>query len=814
MESDLRKKLAKHYVDALIGAGLVTIGFSVFHLAMSIPRLSWMLLALVTYIVSRHVTIKIPGTNGEVTIHDTFVLVGLFMHGIEAGTLLGAISGFGASANCAKTKRTLIVNTVMMALSVFLAGHGTQWLTGEKLQHLTEHPGDPGLFIFALGFLALVYFGVNTATVSLALSIRTGQRIFEVWSEGFLWSSITHFVGALAAGLTLEAITVVDYYGLIILVPVLLITYFSYRKFFDKVERSNQEVRDLADLHLSTIEALALAIDAKDRVSRGHARRVQIAALEIASEIGVRDETLLEALKAAALLHDIGKLAVPDHILNKPGELTEAEFEKVKIHPEISARILSSIDFPYPVVPIVRSHHERWDGQGYPQGLSGEEIPLGARILAAADIYDAVRVNRQFENPASLEEIIAAIKKRSGNALAPQIAEACCRAAMRIEDKLGQTLIPDVKLEAGERDTTDEQHPLKKIASADVYQDIADAQREVLALYELSQTLASTLDLQDLLEALASRIEKVAHYDTCAIFLADAVREKVQVAYAAGLYHEELKGRFINWGCGLSGWAAANNAPMINARAHLDFPFLGHGQPPLLHAIAVPLIYHGKTLGVITLYAVNHYYDADEIRLIEAFAHHAATALNNVLMLEETREDAYTDELTGMPNVRYLNILLEQQLADVTLDESKELTLLMLDLDGFKAVNDNFGHEVGDEVLRRVSAVLREHLRSTDTLARQGGDEFVVVLQSASAQTVEQMIMRLQEAVDNFELPVSNGRIARVGVSIGQAIFPTDGTSFKQLKEAADQRMYSNKKLRKTAKLSKVIQFRTGTNGF
>ena len=228
----------------------------------------------------------------------------------------------------------------------------------------------------------------------------------------------------------------------------------------------------------------------------------------------------------------------------------------------------------------------------------------------------------------------------------------------------------------------------------------------------------------------------------------------------------------------------------------------------------MPLTYHGKTLGVITLYAVNHYYGADEIRLIEAFAHHAATALNNVLMLAETREDAYTDELTGMPNVRYLNALLEQQLADASLDKSKELTLLMLDLDGFKSVNDTFGHEIGDEVLRRVSAVLREHLRSTDTLARQGGDEFVAVLQSASPQMVEQMIIRLQEAVDNFELPVSNGRIARVGVSVGQAIFPTDGTSFKELKEAADQRMYSNKKLRKTTKLSKVIQFRTGTTGF
>jgi diguanylate cyclase (GGDEF)-like protein len=138
----------------------------------------------------------------------------------------------------------------------------------------------------------------------------------------------------------------------------------------------------------------------------------------------------------------------------------------------------------------------------------------------------------------------------------------------------------------------------------------------------------------------------------------------------------------------------------------------------------------------------------------------------------------------------------------------------MLDLDGFKAVNDNFGHEVGDEVLRQVSVIMRENLRGTDTLARQGGDEFVAVLQSAELQNVEQMIARLQEAVDNFALPLEAGRFARVGVSIGSAIFPTDGTTYKELKEAADQRMYSNKKARKTTRLSNVIQFRTGTNGF
>jgi len=300
-------------------------------------------------------------------------------------------------------------------------------------------------------------------------------------------------------------------------------------------------------------------------------------------------------------------------------------------------------------------------------------------------------------------------------------------------------------------------------------------------------------------------------YDTCAIFLADERREKVRVVYAAGQHGPELEGKFIAWGYGLSGWTAANTAPMINARAHIDFPFFIQSGVPVMYATALPLTYLGKTLGVITLYTTDHY-NEDEVRLIESFANHASVALNNVLTLEETRENAFTDELTGLPNARYLNLLLEQQL-EVS-DASSTLTLLMLDLDGFKDVNDTYGHHIGDEMLRRIGQILRDNLRSSDAIVRYGGDEFIGVLHAASPQLVEQLILQLQKAVDTFELPAGNSRTARVGVSIGQAIFPKDGRTVEELIVAADQRMYSNKRERKTGKLPNIIEFRTGTNGF
>ncbi|MFN0122682.1 MAG: diguanylate cyclase [Blastocatellia bacterium] len=811
MESEKRKKWARHYIDALLVAGLSVTGYSLLVHGAGMLKPSWLLLAMVVYLVSRHVTISIPGTKGEVTIHDTFVIVGLFLHGVEAGTILAAISGAGASAHCAKTKRTLFLNIAMMALSVFVAGYSSQLLTGISLSELIGDTRAPGLLFFVLTFLSLVYFAINTAFVSLAVSIRTGQGVYDVWKDGFLWSSITHFVGALAAWMALEAITIVEFYGLIILIPVLLITYFSYKKFFDKVEASNREVQSIADRHLATIEALALAIDAKDRIGRGHARRVQIAAIEIALELEIRDPAILEALKAAALLHDIGKLAVPDHILNKPGELTPAEIEKVKIHPEVSAKVLSGIDFPYPVVPIVRAHHEWWNGQGYPQGLKADQIPMGARILTAADIYDAIRTRSGNQISQSATGISESIREHAGRELDPVVAEACCRSIEKIEEKLRQISIPDMKLETGDPQISGESLRTFTGFTQDVYQDIADAQNEILELYELSQALANMQSLGDLLKALSEHLYKTLPFDSCAIFLSDPVNKKIQVSHAAGLHSDWLTGKTIEFGEGLSGKAAAIGEPMINIRANFDFPFLAQGEHPLLYSVAVPIITQGKTLGVISLYSISYQFRQEEVRQIESFASYTAAALNNILTLEETREDAYTDELTGLPNVRYLNTLLEQKLVEISMGGKCELTLLMLDLDGFKAVNDTHGHEIGDEVLRRVGKLMRENLRSSDTLVRQGGDEFVAVLLTDSTHSADQMIRRLQEAVDNFTLPLENGQTAHVGVSIGQAIFPTDGVTFKEIKETADKRMYANKKQRKTAQLSNTTPFRAGT---
>ena len=194
-----------------------------------------------------------------------------------------------------------------------------------------------------------------------------------------------------------------------------------------RVEDANRHLEQLNTLYMSTIETLAMAIDAKDQITHGHIRRVQTYALGLAAKMGVTDPQLMRAIEAAALLHDMGKLAVPEYILNKPGPLTPAEFEKMKLHASVGADILSAIDFPYPVVPIVRHHHENWNGTGYPDGISGTDIPIGARILSVVDCFDALTSDRPYRPRLSDREALEILAARRGTMYDPLVVDTFAR---------------------------------------------------------------------------------------------------------------------------------------------------------------------------------------------------------------------------------------------------------------------------------------------------------------------------------------------------------------------------------------------------
>ena len=271
-----------------------------------------------------------------------------------------------------------------------------------------------------LGLAAITYFIANTGSIAAVIALTEDKSIKRIWVECYFWSFPYYLVGAAFAGMIGWFNREFGWETSLLIVPIIYLIYRSYRLYLGKLEDEKRHVEEMATLHLRTIEALALAIEAKDHTTHDHLQRVRVYAIEVAKELGVTPGEM-EALHAAALLHDIGKLAVPEHIISKPGRLTPEEFEKMKIHPLVGAEILERVRFPYPVVPIVRAHHEKWDGSGYPFGLKGEEIPIGARILSAVDFLDAMASDRQYRRALPLEEVMQRLVAESGKSFDPRV---------------------------------------------------------------------------------------------------------------------------------------------------------------------------------------------------------------------------------------------------------------------------------------------------------------------------------------------------------------------------------------------------------
>src|SRR5262249_712230 len=250
---------------------------------------------------------------------------------------------------------------------------------------------------------------------------------FMPTAESLVWTFTTQLAGAASAALFYLAILYKDIsyslLGLLISSLTHLLYRFNQRRFEDLREAEaerRRHIEEMASIHMNHIESLAIAIDAKDQTTHGHVRRTQIYAREMGNLFDV-SELEIQALHAGALLHDIGKLAVPEYILNKPGKLTEAEFAKMKIHPTVGGDILKRVNFPYPVEDIVRYHHEKWDGSGYPKGLKNEAIPLIARIISVVDFYDATRCDRPYRKGMKREDSLALLNGMVGSAFDPKV---------------------------------------------------------------------------------------------------------------------------------------------------------------------------------------------------------------------------------------------------------------------------------------------------------------------------------------------------------------------------------------------------------
>jgi diguanylate cyclase (GGDEF)-like protein/putative nucleotidyltransferase with HDIG domain len=781
-------KASKLFMLVVSVIGLCVLARSLYAVANSDFNLQWLLLSMVTLLVVSRTDIHIPKIPSTVTLDDTFIYISVLLYGVQPSIALAGLNAIVCSLKYPNKRRVMPFNAAVMSLSVYASSTlVTQWFRNPATL-------DLGRLILAAATLALAHYALNSGMVSVVGALRNGRNVFQTWQESFLWTSVSYFAGAVAACLVVKLISIISFYAFIIAVPILAITYLTYKSYLDKVQVSISHAEAMADLHLRTIEALAVAIDAKDEVTHDHVHRVQIYTTGLARLFGLSDSEV-QALQAGALLHDIGKLAVPDYILNKPDKLSAAEYEKMKVHTIVGAEILSRVGFPYPVVPVVRHHHERWDGRGYPDGLAGEQIPITARILSVVDCFDAVREDRQYRKAMTRQQAIDLVQAGAGTMYDPAVVRVFLDHLPEFEAEIRRQ-----KKEVQESRERELSKPSagghRRHQGQVIFEHIRNAHREVITLYEIAQTIGTSLDLRDMFAVFSSRLQDIVSYTTCVLYLQKPNSIEVEAVHVSGRNADRFKGQSVILGAGITGWVVANRQPMYNCDPLLDMDVLKIVvEQPYRTVVAVPLLKDNEVLGALTLYSADlSSYDPDHLRLAEAVAKLASDAIANALHHERTEVKALTDPLTGIANARALRYRFEDE-ADRGRRYGDSFSLLMMDLDGFKRINDTLGHQAGDAAIKEVGRLLATELRSKDFLSRYAGDEFVALLHVDPTE-VRELVQRLQAAIDNHSFTFS-GSSFLIGISVGSACFGADGESLDELLIAADRAMYADKARRK-----------------
>src|SRR6202050_3416995 len=790
--------VAKLYISLVVIAGLATLLYAGIH--QSSKNIAEFICYLGIAILASRLKVSLPGITGTLSVNFLFILIGVLELSFTETLILGAASML---AQCLYPERP---RAIQVAFNVCAGSIST------ALAYVAYHLPLANLLIpnrpLLLGLAATVYFIANAGSIAAVISLTERRALIRILVDCYFWSFPYYLVGAGIAGAIAWLNHTFNWEPSLLLVPAVYLIYRSYRLYLGKLEDEKRHVEEMANLHLRTIEALALAIEAKDHTTHEHLQRVRIYAIEVAKELGVNGAEL-EALHAAALLHDIGKLAVPEHIISKPGRLTPEEFEKMKIHTLVGAEILERVRFPYPVVPIVRAHHEKWDGTGYPMGLKGAEIPVGARILSAVDYLDALASDRQYRRALPMPEVIQKLVAESGKAFDPKVVEIIQRRHHHFEKlalaKSGNggsaPLSTEVKIERGDAPEAGFENARvddSKIREATFLSSIAAARQEAQSLFELSQDLGASLSLGETLSVFSVKLKPMVPYDSIAIYIQ---RDNELVPeYVNGDNYRLFNSLRIPLGQGLSGWVAQNKKPIINGNPSVEPGYLNDPTKfsTLRSALAVPLEGVAGVIGVLALYRGDRdAFTSDHLRIVLAVSSKMALAIENALKFAQAENSAVTDYLTGLPNARSLFLQLDRELARCKRDNSS-LTVMVSDMDGFKQINDRFGHLEGNRVLRLFVQALKESCREYDYVARMGGDEFVVIAPGLPADAAAKKVEQIRPLARQAGLDVCGEEI--LSLSVGMAVSPDDGNDAEQLLTQADRRMYLEKQKQPTQK--------------
>lgn len=532
------------------------------------------------------------------------------------------------------------------------------------------------------------------------------------------------------------------------------------------------------DLLRASIESLAAAVEAKDPGTRNHSRNVANYARVIANEMNLYPE-VVDSIELAALLHDVGKIGIPDTVLNKPGKLDSADWAAIQLHPVIGEQILSGNPELEHLLPMVRHHHERWDGHGYPDRIAGRQIPIGAAVIAVAETLDALTTARPYQEPISWRDAFEEIRAERGSQFAPMVVDAFISAYRAAK-------FPVVPHEVN---TGSLQRPVRernRAPSLDV---------RALRIFEsVALQIRGGQDLRSFLDNVVNALREILGFGYISIFTLESEDASLELmASYPPVPDEEAFMKPIREGLGNVNWVARTGQTVNIADVSKDSRYLDGAMFPGGSELCVPLLADGRVVGVLNLESerLNAFSEAEE-RLMVSASDYIATAINVVQLHERLKTRSTTDALTGLANHR---VFYDQLVAETRRSQmdGTSLSVAILDIDNLKAINDSYGHLVGDAALRAVAEVLHRHCRPDDLLSRYGGDEFAVIMPRTSRDEAWDLVESIASALESEQFETENIILPLPTASWGVATAPSDGQRSIELLAVADERMYTHK---------------------
>ncbi len=766
------------------------------------PGHTWLRFAvyLTAVMLSSGMKVAMPKGDGTASVNFPFILLGIVQ--LSPGQTM-AMAALSVLAQCRfKVIKSFTLVQVAFNVANTVTATAMAWATFSFASkfHMELAP--------ALSIAAVAYFLANTIPVAMVIGWLQGESPVRLWRREFPWYLPFYLVGAiLAAAANLISIKV-GWTTSLLLIPVIYTIYRAYQTQMATIRAREKHLEETEALHLRTIEGLAMAIEAKDHNTHDHLVRTRVYVSEIGMALNL-GPLEMQALLTASFLHDIGKLAVPEYIINKPGKLTPEEFDKIKIHPIVGAEILERVRFPYPVVPIVRSHHEAWDGSGYPDGLKGEEIPIGARILTVVDCFDALASDRPYRRAMPIEDAMALVKSKAGSQFDPAVVKIMEERYVELEGKArtqGGCIAPlntDITVRRGhapgagfQRDSSESQS-MSGVAAAEMSSAtskeslalIAAAGHEAQSIFDMTQMLGSSLRSDETISIMSTRLRRIVPFDCFVIYL--MAEESVGIHYIDG----ECAGRFttarIPLGEGLSGWVSQNTKPIVNGNPTVEPNYVASGDPsrPLSSALSIPLVdVSGEVFGALTLYsATTDAFSRDHLRILLAMEAKLSLTLKSLLRPSSEDGEQALDSVTQLPNLRQMFLQIEEKLLTARRADDG-FTVVLCSLNDLGDVGHLHGSEMSEMLLQKIAEGFRKSVIPLEMAARTGRQEFGFVLngrnQQSSSTQVDAIAQSVRKTCHDLGLNLD------VSVSLGTAFYPADGATAEALLANASRRMH------------------------